>query len=181
MNEPFEMKSEQWLRAANAAIAGIRAVGANNLILVPGNGYTGAWTWSSDWYGTPNAQVMLGIRDPNNWYMFDVHQYMDSNGSGTTENCVSTVVGAERLQAFTTWLRANNKKAILGEFSAGRNRRCYQALDNMVKYMENNGDVWRGWTYWAGGPWWGDGNSLEPLNGQDKPQMDVLEKYLPVP
>jgi endoglucanase len=49
----------------------------------------------------------------------------------------------------------------------------------MVAYLENNGDVWRGWTYWAAGPWWGDSNSLEPQNGRDKPQMDILERYLP--
>ncbi len=181
MNEPFDMPTEQWLSAANAAIAGIRALGAPNLILVPGNGYTGAWTWDSNWYGTPNAQVMGGIKDPYNWFMYDVHQYMDSDGSGTTENCVSATIGAERLKAFTAWLRANNKKAILGEFSSGRNALCDRALDAMVSYMENNADVWRGWTYWAGGPWWGDNNTIEPQNGQDKRQMDILEKYLPLP
>jgi endoglucanase len=179
MNEPFDMRTEQWLSSANAAIAAIRTVGAGNLILVPGNGYTGAWTWESNWYGTPNAQVMGGIKDPYNWFMYDVHQYMDSDGSGTTETCVNTTIGAERLKNFTAWLRANNKKAILGEFSSGRNSVCDQALKNMVQYLEDNADVWRGWTYWAGGPWWGDNNSIEPRNGQDTQQMDILEPFLP--
>jgi endoglucanase len=181
MNEPFDMRSEQWLSAANAAIAAIRNVGAGNLIIVPGNGYTGAWTWDSNWYGTPNAQVMGGIKDPYNWFMYDVHQYMDSDGSGTTENCVNATIGAERLKNFTAWLRANNKKAILGEFSSGRNSVCDQALKNMVQYMEDNADVWRGWTYWAGGPWWGNNNNIEPQNGRDTRQMDILEQFLPEP
>jgi endoglucanase len=179
MNEPFNMPTEQWLSAANAAIGAIRNVGAPNLILVPGNGYTGAWTWDSNWYGTPNAQVMGGIKDPYNWFMYDVHQYMDADGSGTTETCVTATIGAERLKNFTQWLRANNKKAFLGEFSSGRNSVCDQALKNMVQYMEDNADVWRGWTYWAGGPWWGDSNSLDPVNGQDTRQMNVLEQFLP--
>ena len=40
MNEPHDMPTEQWVAAANAAIAAIRAAGAQNLILVPGNGWT---------------------------------------------------------------------------------------------------------------------------------------------
>ncbi len=179
MNEPFDMPTEQWLSAANAAIAAIRSVGAGNLILVPGNGYTGAWSWHRNWYGTPNAQVMNGIKDPYNWFMYDVHQYMDSDGSGSTETCLNANIGVERLKTFTQWLRTNNKKAILGEFSSGRNTQCDKALDNMVHYLENNADVWRGWAYWAGGPWWGDNNVIEPKNGKDTRQMDVLEKYLP--
>ena len=64
MNEPHGMPTEQWVAAANAAIAAIRAAGAQNLILVPGNGWTGAHSWSDSWYGTPNAVAMLNIVDP---------------------------------------------------------------------------------------------------------------------
>jgi endoglucanase len=45
--------------------------------------------------------------------------------------------------------------------------------------MHQHQDVWLGATYWAGGPWWGNYMfSIEVANGVDKPQMDVLEKYL---
>jgi len=44
MNEPNNMSTEQWVGDANAAITSIRAAGASNLILVPGNAWTGAWT-----------------------------------------------------------------------------------------------------------------------------------------
>ncbi|MBM6595188.1 calcium-binding protein [Microvirga sp. BT291] len=55
----------------------------------------------------------------------------------------------------------------------------------MVKYMDDNADVWIGATYWAGGAWWGDYMySIQPkdlkakgVNATDKPQMDILEKY----
>ena len=42
MNEPHDMTTELWRDDANAAIQAIRAAGATNLILVPGNGWTGA-------------------------------------------------------------------------------------------------------------------------------------------
>src|SRR5262249_43953722 len=45
MNEPNTMPTEQLVTSSNAAIAGIRAAGASNLILVPGNQWTGAWAW----------------------------------------------------------------------------------------------------------------------------------------
>jgi endoglucanase len=47
-----------------------------------------------------------------------------------------------------------------------------------VRYVESNTDVWRGWTYWAAGPWWPDGTSLEPKNNQDARQMPILQKFL---
>ncbi len=41
MNEPHDLPTENWLTAANVAIAAIRATGATNLITVPGNAFTG--------------------------------------------------------------------------------------------------------------------------------------------
>src|SRR5215470_12898555 len=117
MNEPNSMPTEQLVTSENAAIAGIRAAGATNLILVPGNGWTGAWTWQNNYYGTPNAQAMLNIVDSGNNFAFDVHQYLDSDGSGSHTNIVSQTIGLERLSNFTTWLKVNNRKGFLGEFA----------------------------------------------------------------
>ena len=180
MNEPHNMPTAQWVVAANAAIAAIRSAGANNLILVPGNRWTGAWTWeSSDSDGASNATAMLDINDPIDRSWFEVHQYLDTYASGTEDICISATIGSERLKIFTKWLRDHGKKGLLGEFQSGANAQCDQALEDMVGYMENNGDVWRGWTYWAAGPWWGPNNSLEPTNGVDARQMPILSKFLP--
>jgi endoglucanase len=179
MNEPHDMQTELWLQDANAAIASIRATGASNLILVPGNAWTGAHSWSSSWYGTANAQVMLGVQDPGNHYAFEVHQYLDGDSSGTNATCVSATIGSERLAGFTDWLRANDRKGFLGEFAGARNDTCYAAVDDMLSHLGSNADVWLGWAWWAAGPWWGDYMfSLEPVNGTDRPQMVVLEKHL---
>ncbi len=178
MNEPHGMETELWLKDANAAIAAIRLTGAKNLILVPGNAYSGAHSWTSDWYGSPNGTVMLGVVDPGNNYAFDAHQYLDRNSSGTSAQCVSETIGSERLKKFTEWLREHGKKGFLGEFGAADNETSLKALDDMLDYVDANDDVWLGWTYWSAGPWWGNYMfSVEPRDGQDKPQMKVLMKH----
>jgi endoglucanase len=181
MNEPHDMPTEQWLAAANAAIAAIRATGANNLVLVPGNGWTGAHSWGSNWYGSPNAQVMLGIVDPSDRHAYEVHQYLDGDSSGTSPDCVSQTIGVERVTAFTAWLRSHAKRGFLGEFAGGNNATCAAAVDGLLDHLSANRDVWLGWTWWAAGPWWGDYMfSIEPRsNGSDAPQMGWLAPHLP--
>ena len=152
MNEPNTMRTELWLSDANAAIAAIRQTGAANLLLVPGNAWTGAHSWGESWYGTPNASVMLGVADPLNHYAYDVHQYLDADYSGTHEACISQRVGSEQLSVFTAWLKANDRQAFLGEFAGARNATCYAALDDMLSFIDHNTDVWLGWAYWAAGP-----------------------------
>lgn len=179
MNEPFGMPTENWVGAANEAIRRIRATGAANTIAVPGNAWSGAYSWTANFYGTPNAQAMLQITDSGDNLVFEVHQYLDSDSSGTTTNCVSSTIGAQRLQVFTEWLRTNRKRGLLGEFAAADNATCRQALDGMLAYMTANSDVWTGWTYWLGGAWAShDPFSIQPVNGADRPQMQVLQPYL---
>jgi aryl-phospho-beta-D-glucosidase BglC (GH1 family) len=191
MNEPNTMPTEQWRDAANAAIAAIRETGATNLILVPGNAWTGAHSWTQNWYGTPNASAMLSITDPGNNFAFDVHQYLDNDSSGTTSQIVSSTIGRERLVQFTNWLHTNNRRGFLGEFAVANSRIGNtgtqigdEAIHEMLDYIEANGDVWLGWTWWAAGPWWGNYMfSLEPTNlGQpnqaDRAAMAVLQQHV---
>ena len=181
VNEPRDMPTETWGRAAQAAIDAIRATGATNLVAVPGNGYSGAWSWSANaWYGTPNGTVMSQVRDPLDRMVFEVHQYFDKDSSGTSPECAGPEVGAERLQRFTAWLRQHKRRAILGEFGGGANAVCEQAVAGALKHLQANADVWAGWVWWAGGPRWGDYFlSLEPAaDGSDKPQMRWLAPFL---
>jgi len=179
MNEPKGLPTETWLQAANGAIAAIRDNDASNLILVPGNGWTGAHSWLSSSYGTPNSTVMLDVQDPLNNYAFDVHQYLDKDYSGTSPTCVSETVGVTALTRFTNWARQNGKRAFLGEFGGGTDKTCLAALDRMLLFMKQNSDVWSGWAYWAAGPWPPTYfTSIQPIDGQDRPQMNILRKYI---
>jgi Cellulase (glycosyl hydrolase family 5)/Tryptophan-rich Synechocystis species C-terminal domain len=176
MNEPNAVTPTQWLVSANAAIAAIRAAGATTQqILVPGTDWDGADTWVS----SGNAQVLgSGIVDPSHNFAFEVHQYLDADGSGTSSTVVSTTIGIERLTAITQWAEATGNKLFLGEFGVASDPTSLTALNNMLGYMAQHTDVWEGGTYWAGGPWLGSYMySIESTDGIDKPQMKVLQEY----
>jgi endoglucanase len=180
MNEPHDMSTQIWRDAANAAIATVRGLGATNLILVPGNGWSIAHDWHSSWYGTPNSTVMLSITDPLNHYAFEVHDYFDDEH--IYRECDANV-GINRLMQFTAWCRTYGKKGFYGEFGVKTNRSCLIALSNALAYVNANADVWLGWTYWAAGPWWPNDYhfSIEPVAGVDRPQTDVLQEVIPIP
>jgi serralysin len=177
MNEPNAVTPTQWLVSANAAIAAIRAAGATTQqILVPGTDWDGADTWVS----SGNAQVLgSGIVDPSHNFAFEVHQYLDAYGSGTSSTVVSTEIGVQRLTAITQWAEATGNKLFLGEFGVASDATSLTALNNMLGYMAQHTDVWEGGTYWAAGPWLGNYMySVEPTNGVDAPQMGVLDQYV---
>lgn len=85
----------------------------------------------------------------------EMHQYLDSDGSGTSDTCVSSTIGAERLQDATQWLKSNNKKGFLGEMGAGSNDVCIAAVKSALCTLQTGGGVWIGALWWAAGPWWG--------------------------
>lgn len=193
MNEPANINTDVWVNSANAAITAIRATGATNQIQVPGNRYTGAWTWNnSDSWGRSNAVAMLDVVDPLNSMLIEVHQYFDNDGSGTSTTIAGNNIniGASRLGAFTTWARANGKKAFLGEFAfanatfgTASNQIGDEALVATLNYLNANSDVWTGWAWWGGGPWWPSDYLFNPnpiggyTNGTDRPMMQYLSQF----
>ncbi len=179
VNEPHDMPTEQWVGSANSAIQAIRQTGSRNVILVPGNAWTGAHSWASNGYGTPNSVAMLKVTDPINNILFEAHQYMDADSSGTSDTCLGATVGSTRLAPFISWLRANKLKGLIGELAGGRNQQCYAAVTDMLTTIHTNADVLTGWLWWAGGPAWQDYVfTLEPTGGKDRPQMAVLSPFL---
>ncbi|KAG9076597.1 hypothetical protein FS749_011588 [Ceratobasidium sp. UAMH 11750] len=162
MNEPHDIPASTAFQLNQAAVNAIRAAGATSqLILVEGTSWTGAWTWVS----SGNGDAFKAIKDPNNNVAIEMHQYLDSDGSGTSATCVSSTIAAERLAAATAWLKANNLKGFLGEIGAGSNDACIAAVKGGLCAMQQSG-VWIGALWWAAGPWWGDYfQSIEPPSG----------------
>ena len=162
------------LNLNQAAIDGIRASGAKTqYIFIEGNSYTGAWKWTSE---NDNLKTLT---DPQDKLVYQMHQYLDSDGSGTSADCVSETIGKERLQSATQWLKRNEKKGFLGEFAGGVNQQCQTAVKGMLEFMEANSEVWMGAEWWAAGPWWGDYMyNLEPTDGGAyETYLPILEKY----
>eukprot|EP00727_Mastigamoeba_balamuthi_P007312 m51a1_g3200 putative cellulase (755) ;mRNA; r:459712-463125 len=182
MNEPNSMDTAQWFAGAKAAYTAIRAVAKSNLILVPGSAWTGAHAWLLSWYGTSNGAAWdaAGFPKVDSRLVIEVHQYLDRDKSGTESNCEAAAGQPERLRGFTEWAKQRGLRAFLGEFGATDNAVCRAGIEADLSYMEQNSDVWLGWTWWAAGPWWKDYMfSLEPSSsGADKPQMAWLVKHL---
>lgn len=176
MNEPHDILPSVWLEAANQAIAGIRAVGARNLVLVPGTYWSGVVSWEQDFGHGSNASVMLGVVDPIDNYAFEVHQYMDKDLSGTNEACVNVDLAVDGIARLSAWLRDHGKRAFLGEFGGSKDPDCLTGLTRMTDQMAKDSDVWLGWTYWAGGDWWSpdEGNNIQPTAKGDREQLSAL-------
>ena len=172
-NEYNSMDQDLVLKLNQAAIDGIRSTGAKNWIWAEGNSWSGAHSWTSV------NDNMKGLRDPLNKTVYEMHQYLDGDSSGTSEICTSSTIGVERVKDATEWLRTNNKVGILGEFAGGANELCKEAVIGLLDYLQENSDVWMGASWWAAGPWWGSYMySFEPETGTGyKYYNEILKTY----
>lgn len=137
-NEFHTMEQQLVFNLNQAGIDGIREAGATQWITPEGNSWSGAWTWVS----SGNGASLGALKDPLNKLIFQMHQYLDSDGSGTSADCVSPTIFQERLVAATNWLKQNNKLGVIGEFAGGNNQQCIDALIGGLKYLKANKDVW---------------------------------------
>jgi endoglucanase len=183
MNEPHQQTALVWVKTSNAIAASIRTTGATNKILFPGTAWDGAWSWTT----SGNAVEMLKAYDPGDNFAFEAHQYLDSNGSGTSPDCAAG--SGARLAPFTAWLQKNGLQGIIGEIGWAANSGCTIEATALL-------DSWRaattttsaggyiGLTYWANGPWWPDNYMYlaEPRPfpaGPEPAQLKTLKAYLP--
>lgn len=176
MNEPHKQTAKEWRAVAEYGVYGIRKSGARQLILIPGT----AWTGAHNWVSSGNAAAWTGFKDPN--FAFEMHQYLDSDYSGTHATCVSGK-GAKVLEAATNWARTNHYKIFIGETGWANNPVCLTEGAALVSYMSKNADVWNGWTYWSAGRWIAQSYMymLTPADltkPVDKPQMKALVSNL---
>ncbi len=179
MNEPFKQNAKDWSYMAQAGVDAIRETGAEQKILVPGTFYSSAARWLHKDGVYSNGEVLKNITDPQNNIVFEAHQYLDKYSTGMNDECVSAKVGVERLTAFTGWLKDNGYQGFLGEFAAGKSDTCQQALRNMLQYMQDNSDVWYGWTYWVADPWFeGYRFNVYPADATQSPQLKIMKSFI---
>jgi endoglucanase len=173
MNEPHDTNG-RWPEIAQAGIDGIRLVDMNHLILVPGDGWSSAENW-------PQNNPNLSVIDIANKFKYEAHVYFDWSGSGAydmsyDDDGAYPNIGIDRVNVFLNWLKARGAKGFIGEYGVpDTDVRWLTVLENFLAHLEANTI---GGTCWAGGPWWGDYPlSVEPRNGQDQPQMELLTEY----
>ena len=171
-NEPHDQSATDWAAVVQAVINAIRSTGATQAILASGSD----WDGGAQWISSGDAAAMVGITDPLNKTVFEIHEYLDTAATGTDCSIVSPTIGPEDLAAVTNWAQSNGKKLWLGEIGVCSDNASLSAFTNTLNYINANTDVWQGLTYWAGGPWMGDYMySADPLSdGSTPPQLAAL-------
>lgn len=119
MNEPHNMPDMAiWAKTVQAAVTAIRQAGAiTQMILLPGNDFTSAQTFISNG-SAGNLSSVHNLDGSNTSLIFDVHKYLDSDGSGTQLECVSNHIN-DSFQPLATFLKAHGRMAILSETGGG--------------------------------------------------------------
>lgn len=175
-NEPHSVTASEMATLANAAIAAIRDEGFTNYIHVEGGAsFANCNSFISSGWGT----AALTVTDPLDKVIFQCHEYLDANNSGTSDEALPGS-GSTQLQNATTWARANGKKLFLGEFGVGYTDSGMAENADLLDFMIENNDVWVGWTAWGGGPAWPESYEFkfEPLSYTEpyahKPTMMLL-------
>ncbi|RMY69373.1 hypothetical protein D0864_11125 [Hortaea werneckii] len=163
-NEPHDMPTAMILRNNQAAIDGIRAAGASQLILAPGNGYTGAQVWTNASVSNngispqyvPSSAYLGELWDPIDNFAYDIHVYFDYDNS------------LNQLYDATRWLQQQKASGFLSEFGGGDNAHCLSILNNTISYLEDNSE-WIGWAIWGAGPLLGPAyfENIEPGEGME--------------
>jgi poly(3-hydroxybutyrate) depolymerase len=173
INEPNDMSTMSWFSAAQAAITAIRNTGATQRIYVPGNGYSAASTWTSNFYDTAatqrsNAYGWLNangagqpLTDPLDNIVAEVHTYLDIDQGGGTTEITSITAARDHVSVAVNEAAAHGYRVWLGEIGmyAGATN-APQAWADFIAYLDANAGagVFLGFTWFAGGDplWWGD-------------------------
>lgn len=177
MNEPHDMPdSTAWFNIAQAIITQIRTVDKSHTIVVGGDNWSSAAKWQN------GSDHLKNLSDPAHNLIFEAHLYFDHDGSGTykvsyDDEKATPQTGVERAEPFVTWLKSNNLRGFIGEYGIpDDDKRWLITLENFLNYVQANGV---NGTYWAAGHRWGDYKlAVQPVNGKDRPQMQVLSKYI---
>ena len=180
MNEPASIPLVEWAVIAKQTLAALRKAEATNLVFVSG----GRWSGIHDWFAgfeNSNSTEFDDLQDPLKRTVIEVHQYTDSDYSGT--HTATTGTGCRdadefnsKFEKITAWATLNQQTLFLGEFGVPPSAECLRTLTRFLELMQER--PWRGWSYWAAGSWWG--NYPLALSGPTQPispQWEPLQRF----
>ncbi|AEO67179.1 glycoside hydrolase family 5 protein [Thermothielavioides terrestris NRRL 8126] len=149
MNEPHDVPDiGTWADTVQAVVTAIRAVAKTQMIALPGNDWTSAQAMP-----TKSGPALLKVKNPDgttDGLIIDVHKYLDSDNSGTHTECVTDNV-SDTFQPLATWLKTNNRTAILSETGGGNTDSCKKYFCQQLDFLNQNSDVFLGYIGWAAG------------------------------
>ncbi|RFU80562.1 endoglucanase ii [Trichoderma arundinaceum] len=150
VNEPHDVNINTWAATVQAVVTAIRSAGATSqFISLPGNDWQSAGAFISD----GSAAALSQIKNPDGSttnLIFDLHKYLDSDNSGTHSECTTNNIN-DAFSPVATWLRQNNRQAILTETGGGNTQSCIQYVCQQLQYLNQNSDVYLGYVGWAAG------------------------------
>lgn len=146
MNEPHDMglnassssdDATSWAATVQAAVMAIRGAGAAaQLISLPAAGWQtpGALLGSAARRGEALARVVNPDGSAEG-LVFDVHLYLDADGSGTQQACVTDGV-AGSWAPLAAWLRAKGRRAVVSETGGGDSPSCLELVCRALNYFK---------------------------------------------
>ncbi|KAG8903731.1 hypothetical protein FRC00_014529, partial [Tulasnella sp. 408] len=77
--------------------------------------------------------------------IFDIHQWLDKNNTGTDGNCVTNNIAV--FEPLAQWLRCHGRQAFLSATGGGNGRtsNCNPLLCEQMEYLLANSDVFVGY------------------------------------
>lgn len=196
VNEPATTEDET-LTAQQAfdmqveVIKAIDNLGFTSKYLVEGVHWSGLHSWQQ----AGNAEIFTrknllasGLSESliDQQLIINVHQYLDSNYSGTHDQCqqniMTTGTDGFNLDQFTDYLKENQFKAIVTETGVGHNQQsCSKPFSDFLSYLRTHAYTsekqygFVGWTIWSTGHGWGNYNlRVKPHDWKDA----IIEKFL---
>ncbi len=173
MNEPHDMGTANWQAISQAVVSAIRANGDGTLIMVESDNWSGAYSWpmingAASW-----------ISDPMSSFIYEAHQYFDSDNSGTyaesydvelSNNPDLATVGVTRLKPFLEWCTNNNVRGYLGEYGIpNTDARWMTVLDNFLTSLDSPASTVR-----IGRP--GSGGKRQPLITRFRSSLSTISR-----
>lgn len=164
----------QWARDANQIIAGLRANGAGNMILMEWPEYSsGLRADLNEAANTECKSAMCaldrsgGLKDPLGRTMLSPHLYFDTYSTGTVATCGKALT----LDKVRAAAEKRGYRLFLGESAFGSYRgvsgTCAGVATAAVTEIKAHANVWAGVTWWGGGRAWKEDYvfKTEPLKG----------------
>ncbi|CAJ2510917.1 Uu.00g065420.m01.CDS01 [Anthostomella pinea] len=153
MNEPHDLPDADlatWATTVQAAVTAIRNAGATTqTILLPGTDFTHATSFVEN----GSAGNLSRVTNPDGStarLVFEVHQYLDADGSGQALECVSDHA-SDGFVPLARFLAAGGRRAFVGEIGGGNTSSCITNLCSSLAFINGNPDVFMGYTGWSAG------------------------------
>lgn len=164
----------RWAETMKKAIKAILSEAPNHRILIAGPLASKIYSFE-----IRSALALLPLLDeaPKGQIIFDFHQYFDILNGGTPD-CLDWGLFYLPFKTVTDTMRKHNAHAMLTEFGGGPSDACVAIFEKLLPFMEENSDVWIGWTAWSNNV---DEQAILPNKSSEQFALaEVMVKYAPL-